>query len=313
MAFSNVLPDPSNAINDAGKLDNTANAPGFISMSINSESKTISNKTNSGRLITSTTGGHNWSFSMTYNPLTREDFEPVYNFLAHKKGRLTPFFMSLPQNKLPRDSVFANTVSPSPGLNKTMKLYTTPTTGADLVKGSEYKIIVQGSSSASWTNVGGSPGTNGTIFTATGASSSITGGVAALTYIKAGQDNILTTFSGYNPSTQGAPKPGDFFTVEDTEDTLHTKLYKVTRVETPSLYEDAIVDPSTTSLPSYAVSSKGIRIYFTPKLQRDLYADALIKFYDPQPRVILKNDVQEYSLNNENLYSFSLALEEAQK
>lgn len=313
MAFSNVLPDPNNPINDAGKADSTASAPGFASLQVTSESKTLSNKTNSGRLILSSSSGHTWSFSVQYNPLTREDFEPVYNFLLQQKGRLTPFFMSLPQHILPRDATFANTVSPSPGLNKTMKLYTTPTTGANLVKNSEYKIIVQGSSSSSWTNVGGSPGTNATVFTATGASSSITGGIAALTYIKAGQDNILTTFSGYNHATQGAPKPGDFFTVEDTEDTLHTKLYKVTRVETSALYEDAIVDPSSTSLPSYGVTSKGIRIYFTPKLQRDLYADAVINFYNPQPRVILKNDVQEYSLNNENLYSFSLALEEAQK
>lgn len=313
MAFSNTLPDPNNPINDAGKPDSTASAPGFASLQITSESKTLSNRTNSGRLITSSSAGHSWGFSIQYNPLTREDFEPVYNFLLHKKGRLTPFFMSLPQHTLPRDATFANTVSPSPGLNKTLKLYTPPVTGANLVKGSEYKIIVQGSSSSSWTTVGGSPGTNNTVFTATGSSNSITGGLAALTYMKAGHDNILISFSGYNASTQGAPKPGDFFTVTDTLDTLHTKLYKVTRVETPSLFEDAITAPSSNSNPSYNVTSQGVRIYFTPKLQRNLYVDASINFYNPKARVIIKNDLQEYSLNNENLYSFSLGLEEAQK
>ncbi len=313
MAFSNILPDPNNPINDAGKADSTASAPGFASLQITSESKTLSNRTNSGRLIISSSAGHTWGFSVQYNPLTREAFEPVYNFLLQQKGRLTPFFMSLPQHILPRDTTFASTVSPSPGLNKTLKMYTGDIFATQLIKGFEYKITSQGSSASNWNNVGGSPGTNGTVFTATGSSTGVTGGRAALAYVDVGYDNITMSFSGYNVASQGAPKPGDFFTVTDPLDTLHTKLYKVTRVETPTLFEDTITAPSSFTNPTYNVSSQGVRIYFTPKLQRKLHVDASINFYDPKARVIIKNDLQEYSLSNENLYSFSLGLEEAQK
>ena len=316
MAYSNILPDPSNPVKDSGKADTlgTNSAPGFASMSISSESKTISNRTNSGRFISVSSGGHKWSFSMTYNPLTREDFEPVFNFLLQQKGKLSPFFVSLPQNKLPRNATFANTVSPSPGLNKTFVNYGEPVARENLVKGKEYKITNLGLNNGNWTAVGASanPSLN-EVFIATGTSTSSGGSVAAETYKEAGKDNLQITFQNYTVSTQGAPKPGDFFTVTDDNDTLHTKLYKVTRVETPSDSEVALVAPSSISSPAFSGSTENVRIHFTPGLQRKLYTGSSINFYDPKPRVFLSDDVQEYSLNNENLYSFSLKLEEAQK
>ena len=317
MAYSNILPDPSNPVKDSGKADTlgTNSAPGFASMSISSESKTISNRTNSGRFISVSSGGHKWSFSMTYNPLTREDFEPVFNFLLQQKGKLSPFFVSLPQNKLPRNATFANTVSPSPGLNKTMKTFGEPVQRSELVKGKEYKITNTGSNASSyWQAAGAVTGSLNEVFIAKGTAPTTGGGRAAETYKDAGKDNLQITFQNYAVATHGVPKPGDFFTVSDNGDTLHTKLYKVTRVETPSDYEVALVDPNSNSNPSYTTSSsEAIRIHFTPGLQRKLYVDASLNFYDPKPRVFLSDDVQEYSLNNENLYSFSLKLEEAQK
>ena len=53
-------------------------------------------------------------------------------------------------------------------------------------------------------------------------------------------------------------------------------------------------------------------IYFTPNLQRDVSINSFIVYLQPKIRVILKNDIQEYSLGTNNLYTFSLNLEEAQ-
>ncbi len=53
-------------------------------------------------------------------------------------------------------------------------------------------------------------------------------------------------------------------------------------------------------------------VYFTPPLQRDVAQGAGCDFGNPNIRVILKSDVQSYSLGTNNLYQFSLKLEEAQ-
>jgi hypothetical protein len=53
-------------------------------------------------------------------------------------------------------------------------------------------------------------------------------------------------------------------------------------------------------------------IQFIPALQRAVSSSASIIFNDPKFRVVLSSDVSEYSLNTNNLYSFSLKLEEAQ-
>lgn len=313
MAFSNVLPDPHNPINDAGKADSSKSAPGFASVQVSSEFQTITNRTNSGRLIQSSTAGHKWSFSITYNPLLREDFEPVYNFLMHQKGKLSPFYLSLPQNRVPQDSVFAAKVDPTDG-NKTMKTYSSGVARSGLVKGQEYKITVLGTGTNSyWNAVGaGSSPSVGDVFIATGTGDDTGGGFAAETYRDKGSDNLQITFTNYDVSADGNPKPGDFFTITDSSDTLHTKLYRVTRVETDIVYDTAVSDPDSNSLPTYS-GSEAVRIYFSPQLQRNTYADASLNFHNPKPRVILSQDVQEYSLNSDNLYSFNVKLEEAQK
>jgi hypothetical protein len=53
-------------------------------------------------------------------------------------------------------------------------------------------------------------------------------------------------------------------------------------------------------------------IYFNPPLQRKVAATQTINYDKPLFRVILKNDIQSYSLGVNNLFSFSLDLEEAQ-
>jgi len=53
-------------------------------------------------------------------------------------------------------------------------------------------------------------------------------------------------------------------------------------------------------------------VYFTPNLHRSVSSGAGIDYHQPLIRVMLKNDVQQYSLGTNNLYQFSLNLEEAQ-
>ena len=248
--FQDILPDPNYGINDHGVgSSNIVYGPGFTSVQLSSETKVARNETNSGRLVTRTYGKHKWVVNITYNPMTREEFEPVYNFLLHRQSSLKPFFVSLPHLRQPRDATFA------------------------IYNGSN-AIDTHGTHAAGLTNM------------------------------------LLDGFSAIS----GSPKPGDLFTVVDSSDALHTKLYRITRVETPDHYETAIPVQQVHSLPEQTPNETDVtRLYFTPALQRNLYSGASIKFYDPKIRVVMTDDIQEYSLNNDNLYSFSLKLEEAQK
>ena len=63
-------------------------------------------RTNSGRVITQAAAGHKWNINITYNPMTRDQFEPVYSFLLEKNGRLNPFFVQLPMHTTSRNSAF---------------------------------------------------------------------------------------------------------------------------------------------------------------------------------------------------------------
>ena len=78
---------------------------------------------------------------------------------------------------------------------------------------------------------------------------------------------------------------GALFTITDT-DSAHTKAYMVNRV----------------------VNNTSITI--TPGLAKAISTSAVLDFTDPTIKVIQSGDTQQYSLNTENLYSFSLKLEE---
>lgn len=242
--FQHTLPDPNNSIGDGGQTAGSA-GPGFSSVKLASEHKIMNTRTNSGRLISRELSGHKWNIDISYNPMTRDEFDPVYSFLLQKRGAMRPFFVSLPQYKAPKNSDFATYVG-----NAANSFVTTASAAAGAV---------------SFT-INHSGGTT------------------------------------YNSSTHGTAKPGDLFTIDDSNDTNHTKVYQVVRVESAVSQESG-----TTNL-----TSNQLRIQFIPALQRAVATGAEVKFNDPQFRVILKNDVQEYNLNADNLYSFSLKLEEAQ-
>ena len=105
-AFNIRLPDPNWGVNHAGDghASNYVEGPGFASVKLESVQPTAVSVTNSGRVTSRTIVGHRWKIDITYNPMTREQFEPIFNFLMEKRGRLKPFEVVLPQYTATQDS-----------------------------------------------------------------------------------------------------------------------------------------------------------------------------------------------------------------
>ena len=309
MAFQNVLPDPNNTIGDTGKATVGGAGPGYKSVSVTSNQAVMNERTNSGRLTTRLASGHSWELAISYNPLTRAEFEPLNSFLLQKKGGLLPFFVSLPQNKVPQSTTFATTVRPTTeavggvnGLGKEPLAAHVPQAGGTFIVGQQYKITTR--TATNWSSVGGSTSASvNQLFVATAAGTSALT-AAEPTYTKSGADSILMSFTDYVDVTHGAPKPGDFFTVDDDSDSNHTKMYQVVRTETRTTYNDQ---------PPLHGTDHTTRLYTVPPLQRNLYDGAKLVFHNPLMRVIINASTQKYSLNNKNLYQISLKLQEAQK
>tara|TARA_B110000977_G_scaffold86437_1_gene115152 strand:+ start:2474 stop:3334 length:861 start_codon:yes stop_codon:yes gene_type:complete len=283
ITYQTILPDPNNPIGSAGQNTGTA-GPGYASVKLTSKSPIMKTRTNSGRLVGRAIVGHSWEIGLGYNPMTRLEFEPIYNFLLQRRGGLKPFFVSLPQYRVPQDSVFAAYALANLTIVKTNLVAT------DVLAGNNYIIATPGNTT--WTNIGAPASTSGTPFTATEVGTG-TGNVQAA----AGSTSLLV--DGLTASN-GSPSPGDLFTITDANDANHTKTYRVTQIETNTVYDD--LRPQTTER----------IIHFIPGLQKATYNNAILNFHNPLIRVTLASDVQEYSLNTEGLYSFSLKLEEAQ-
>ena len=243
MAFLDILPDPNNPITFSGSANSVANGgtigPGFASVKFSSKSPTVISKTHSGRVISRRLAAQTWGVTITYNPLTRTEFEPVYNFLLIK-GRLSPFFVELPQHLTSRNSS---------ALADPMEV-----TGA------------------------------------------------------AGATNLVVTgFGGDTYSDK--PLPGDMFTITDASDSLHTKVYRVLRVEIPG---DAGEEWEGTE-----PAANTARIWIHPPLQRTIiHGSSQINVGQTEPkrpkiRVIMTKDITEYNLGTNNLYQFGLSLTEA--
>jgi|14BtaG_2_1085337.scaffolds.fasta_scaffold12277_2 hypothetical protein len=237
--FQNILPDPNNSIADAGQATGSVKGPGFSSVSFTSEQKVLKDSTNSGRLLARAKAGHKWKMKISYNPMTRTDFEPVYNFLMHRRGALHPFFISLPQYRLPQEAAFA-------------------------VYSATNKLEAQSSQLA-------------------------------------GVTSLMIEKSGYSNTTNSTPVPGDLFNI-DGANSNHKKAYMVNRVETSEYYQAGTTAPT----------SSQVRIHFTPGLSKAVSTGDDFVFNNPLIKVIMTGNIQEYSLNTSNLYSFSLNLEEVQ-
>ena len=113
--YQNVLPDPNYEVGSDGGDGTSGNAsgsngPGFAAISLTSNAPIMKTRTNSGRMVARAIKSHQWDISISYNPMTRTEFEPVYNFLLNRRGSLKPFFVSLPQYRNPQDSTMAGTI-----------------------------------------------------------------------------------------------------------------------------------------------------------------------------------------------------------
>ena len=245
--FQNILPSPSFKIGDAGQNEadgGTKEGPGYASVKLSSVQKTLRSRTNSGRYTARSAAYHMWKVDISYNPMTRAEFMPVYTFLLEKQGGLKPFYVSLPQYEAPQDTTF--------------------------------------------TNVNDLQFSGGKI---------------------AGSTNFLVGNLG-----TGGPTPGDLFNIVDSSDSNHKKAYIVTRVETNTDYLTGSGQP----VPGTA------RIHCTPPLAKAVTNSSTLTFKkgsdlssppadNPGPLIkVVAKDMQEYSLGTNNLYKFSLSLEEVQ-
>ena len=285
ITYQNRLPDPSTAIGNAGQVGGTV-GPGFASMQLTSSSPVMQTRTNSGRLVSRSVVGHKWSVAIKYNPMTREEFEPIQNFLLNTRGGLKAFFISLPQNNVPQLAAFATYAA-----SNLTALRTHTEAAGNLIPGNAYKINAPGNTN--FVSLGAANSLAGTVFTATGA-----GAGSGTVIATAGSTSIMV--DGFGSTVGRDPRPGDMFTISDTNDTSHLKMYKVTQVETNAVYNS-----------TQPAAAERI-IHFMPGLQKQTLGDAVLNFHNPLMRVVLASDVQQYDLNTNNLYSFSLKLEEAQ-
>lgn len=105
----------------------------------------------------------------------------------------------------------------------------------------------------------------------------------------------------FDSDDDGAPSPGDLFTISDSDDSNHTKAYMVVRCETQADYEG---DTSP--------GANHVRVHINPPLARSVANDAEVVFHNPLIKVVLAKDIQSYRLNTNNLYALSLDLEETQ-
>jgi|TARA_R110000744_G_scaffold112726_1_gene211429 hypothetical protein len=154
--YQNVLPDPNNTIGSAGQNSGTA-GPGYAGVQLISTSPIMKSRTNSGRMVARAVASHKWEVGISYNPMTRLQFEPVYNFLINRRGGMKPFFVSLPQYRRAQDGTFADYAEASTGAN--IKAIASVTSGST-------SMTIDGLSSSS-----GSP-SPGDLFTVTDANDS---------------------------------------------------------------------------------------------------------------------------------------------
>jgi hypothetical protein len=243
-AFNNRLPDPNWGVNEAGHghASDYVEGPGFASVKLDSNQPVAFSRTLSGRATTRSIAGHNWKINITYNPMTRAQFEPIYNFLQERRGRLKAFEVVLPQYDSPQQ----------------------------------------------------------TLGVASGAQLTIKGNILA------GATNF--TADNHSHITNSSLKPGDMFNFQDPANSNHKKVYQVTRVLNNTDYLTGGTRPGTAD-----------RIYYvTPSIERsvedtdDVNTPKLITT-NPVFRVVQASDVVSYSLNTNNLYEFSLSLEEVQQ
>jgi hypothetical protein len=96
---------------------------------------------------------------------------------------------------------------------------------------------------------------------------------------------------------------GDMITFNDSSNSNHLKAYKIVRMHTSTnkLSGDSALNQSDER-----------RYYVVPPVEKEVSASSSLVYTNPLIRVINTSDVFEYNLGTNNLFQFSLNLEEAQ-
>ena len=189
-AFQNILPDPNNLLSEAGSASSNeigaSAGPGFTSVKFTAKQPVMMNRTNSGRVITRSVAAHSWDIDISYNSLTRAEFEPVFSFLMSRNGKLNPFFIELPQYLTSQDSTFAASVISNP-----------PVTSVKIAEGS---AVPAGRTYFRTSYTGSGTPRQGDIFTISDASNVI--------HTKAYMVTRVETSTDFNNSFDAATNPG---------------------------------------------------------------------------------------------------------
>ena len=311
MAFSNILPDPVNKITNAGVYDNTTGTagPGFASVSLKSVRDTQVSRTVSGRGVTRSNGGQYWEVDINYHPMTRAQFEPVYSFLLSKNGRRDAFYVALPEYSAPRNPNFAACAATYPIYvdldalaNVSSLTISHPNMTGDPAPGDLFNISdanninhtkayrVTRSENISVYETAGLSSTQRRIWFTPPLARTTLKGLPEITTTGVAS-NVLTKAShGLSPGQQVRLISGG------------------TGLVTNSVYYVLYLSADTFSL-SATIGGTALAVTSNATL---MPSPTLVVFTSPKIRCILKTDVQEYSLNTNNLFNFSLSVEEIQ-
>tara|TARA_B110000211_G_scaffold39677_1_gene40781 strand:+ start:5177 stop:5923 length:747 start_codon:yes stop_codon:yes gene_type:complete len=120
----------------------------------------------------------------------------------------------------------------------------------------------------------------------------------------AGATNVLIGGSGsYAPNSTTAPTniplPGEVFTITDSSNSNHKKVYMITYVETNNIFASTATG-----------NNAHLRLGISPPLAKSVSSGATFNFLSPLFKVVMPTAIRSYSLNTDNLYKFSLKLEE---
>ena len=74
-------------------------SPEFSSVNFNSEQKTITSTTDSGKIFAVQVDGQKFKFSASYPPMTRAEFAPVIAFIMKQRSQKETFQIALPDLK----------------------------------------------------------------------------------------------------------------------------------------------------------------------------------------------------------------------
>ena len=103
MAVQNILPDPVNTIDEAGQdLSGGVAGPGYKTVKLSSVQEVLTDRSRSGITYRRVNQYHQWKIDITYNKLTKTQFDTVYPFLLQRQSFQEAFFVNLPQYQVSR-------------------------------------------------------------------------------------------------------------------------------------------------------------------------------------------------------------------